>query len=153
MVQKRLQGLGKDESKNLFEKVAFGSDHLYLQDELVEIGQKIVEACGGVPLALRVAGSLVYGQDKKKCQTVQEVDVANMGNNDITQILKLSYHHLPFSLKNCFSYCAIFPKDYTMKKDMLINIWTAHNFIVPLHEGQSIEDAGEELFLSDYENN
>ncbi|XP_057528235.1 putative disease resistance protein RGA1 [Amaranthus tricolor] len=143
----QLQGLKKEDSWSLFEKVAFGSEQWNHHDDLVEIGQKIVEACGGVPLAIRVAGSLVYGQDKKKWEAVQEVGVANMGNNDITQILKLSYHHLPFSLKNCFSFCAIFPKDYRMKKNTLINLWIAHNYIVPSHKGQSIEDAGEEHFL------
>ena len=58
--------MGKSESKNLFEKVAFDFECLNLHDDLVEIGQKIVEACAGVPLALRVAESLVFGQDKKK---------------------------------------------------------------------------------------
>ncbi|XP_057528172.1 putative disease resistance protein RGA3 [Amaranthus tricolor] len=143
----QLQGLNKEDSWSLFEKVAFSSEQWNHHDDLVEIGQKIVEACGGVPLAIRVAGSLVYGQDKKKWEAVQEVGVANMGNTDITQILKLSYHHLPFSLKNCFSFCAIFPKDYRMEKNTLINLWIAHNYIVPSHKGQSIEDAGEEHFL------
>ncbi|XP_057528161.1 putative disease resistance protein RGA3 [Amaranthus tricolor] len=143
----QLQGLKKEDSWSLFEKVAFSSEQWNHHDDLVEIGQKIVEACGGVPLAIRVAGSLVYGQDKKKWEAVQEVGVANMDNDDITQILKLSYHHLPFSLKNCFSFCAIFPKDYRMKKNTLINLWIAHNYIVPSHKGQSIEDAGEEHFL------
>ncbi|CAO2839061.1 unnamed protein product [Amaranthus hypochondriacus] len=143
----QLRGLEKEDSWSLFEKVGFGLEHCNYNDDLVEIGQKIVEACGGVPLAIRVAGSLVYGQNKNKWEAVKEVGVANMGNNDITQILKLSYHHLPFSLKNCFSFCVIFPKDERMQKNMLIDLWMAHNYIVPLHEGQSIEDAGEEHFL------
>ncbi|CAO2839063.1 unnamed protein product [Amaranthus hypochondriacus] len=143
----QLRGLEKEDSWSLFEKVGFGLEHCNYNDDLVEIGQKIVEACGGVPLAIRVAGSLVFGQDKNKWEAVQEVGVANMGNNDITQILKLSYHHLPYSLKNCFSFCAIFPKDERMKKNMLIDLWMAHSYIVPLRKGQSIEDAGEEYFL------
>ncbi|XP_057528202.1 putative disease resistance protein RGA1 [Amaranthus tricolor] len=100
----KLQGLAKKESWSLFEKIAFGSEHSNLHDDqLVESGQKIVEACGRVPLALRVAGSLVYGQDKRKWQIVQEVGVAKKGNdNGITHILKLSYQHLPFSIKKLF---------------------------------------------------
>ncbi|XP_057528162.1 disease resistance protein RGA2-like isoform X1 [Amaranthus tricolor] len=141
-----LQGLKKEDSWSLFEKVAFSSEQWNHHDDLVKIGQKIVEACGGVPLAIRMAGSLVYGQDKKKWEAVQEVGVANMDNDDITQILKLSYHHLPFSLKNCFSFCAIFPKDYRMEKNTLVNLWIAHNYIVPSHKGQSIEDAGNTKF-------
>ena len=33
-----------------------------------------------------------------------------------------------------------------MRKDLLISLWIAHNYIVP-YEGQSIEEAGEEHFL------
>ena len=34
-----------------------------------------------------------------------------------------------------------------MQKNMLISLWMAHNYVVPLYEGQSIEDAGEDHFL------
>lgn len=61
-------------------------------------------------------------------------------------ILKLSFHHLESPLKSCFSYCALFPKDSVIAKDLLISLWIAQGFIVPLDKGQSIEDAGEEYF-------
>ena len=62
----QLQGLATENAWSLFEKIAFGSEHSDHHIDLVEIGHKIVEACGGVSLVLRVAGSLVYGQDKKE---------------------------------------------------------------------------------------
>lgn len=61
-----LQGLSEEHSWCLFERTAFGSEQLKPNDQLVKVGKEIVEACVGVPLAIRVAGSLLYGQDKSK---------------------------------------------------------------------------------------
>ncbi|CAO2831535.1 unnamed protein product [Amaranthus hypochondriacus] len=144
----KLQGLDQENSWSLFKKVAYDSEHSYPLEDPEDIGEKIVNACAGVPLALRVAGSLFYGQDMNTKQAVvKKFGEADMISKDgISQLLKLNYQFLPSTLKNCFSYCAIFPKNCRMEKNMLISIWMAHNYIVPLYEGQSIEDAGEEYF-------
>ncbi|XP_021730209.1 putative disease resistance protein RGA1 [Chenopodium quinoa] len=141
-----LQGLSKENSWHLFERTAFGPDKY--NHNLVEIGLEIVDKCAQVPLAIKIVGSLLYGQDKSKWQSVQEIGLANIreSENGIIPILKLSFHHLESPLKSCFSYCALFPKDFLFFKDDLISLWMAQGYIVPLDEGQSIEDAGEEYF-------
>lgn len=117
-------------------------------DDLINIGREIVQGCARVPLAIRVVGSLSYGQDKSKWVSFQKIGLANVreSHNDIMPILKLSYHHLESPLKSCFIYCALFPKDFEIKKEMLISLWMAQGYIISLDEGQSIEDAGEEYF-------
>ncbi|XP_021773391.1 putative disease resistance protein RGA3 [Chenopodium quinoa] len=84
-----------------------------------------------------------------KWHTFEHSGFAGIGNgdNDILTILKLSYHNLTPSLKNCFSYCALFPKDYRLKRKELISLWIAQGYIVSLDRDQSIEDAAEEHFL------
>ncbi|XP_074285876.1 putative disease resistance protein RGA1 [Silene latifolia] len=143
-----LKGLSPENSWHLFEMTAFGENRRQgvNSSELVELGKKIVEQCSNVPLAIKVVGTLLYGQNESKWRLFQECGLAklNNGDNKIMSILKLSYDNLESPLKTCFSYCALFPKDFRINKEKLIRLWMAQGYIVPLDVGQSLEDAGEE---------
>ncbi|XP_021756911.1 disease resistance protein RGA2-like [Chenopodium quinoa] len=143
-----LQGLLKENSWSLFKKLAFGSEQLSPHDDLLKIGREIVEGCACVPLAIRVAGSLLYGQDKSRWISFQKIGLFNSreSQKDIMPILMFSYHQLELPLKSCFTYCTLFPKDAVIQKEILINLWLAQGYVVPLDDGQSLEDAVEEYF-------
>ncbi|XP_048495859.1 putative disease resistance protein RGA3 [Beta vulgaris subsp. vulgaris] len=143
----QLQPLSREQSWLLFEKIAFGPyDNHDGYADLIQIGREIVEKCAGMPLAIRVVGSALYGQDRSKWLSIHETGFAKSSAGDVMSILKLSYDELEFPLKSCFSYLALFPKDVVISKDMLISLWMAQGYIVPLDGGQSIRDAGEEYF-------
>ncbi|XP_074287464.1 uncharacterized protein LOC141612552 [Silene latifolia] len=143
-----LKGLSPENSWRLFEMTAFGEKGRQEANssELIKLGEKIVEQCSNVPLAIKVVGTLLYGQNESKWRVFQECGLAklNDGDNKIMSILKLSYDNLESPLKTCFSYCSLFPKDFRINKEKLIRLWMAQGYIVPLHVGQSLEDAGEE---------
>lgn len=143
-----LQGLSHVDSWCLFARMAFGEGEEQADGSQVEIGQEIVKRCANVPLSIRVVGSFLYGQDKSRWQSLKEVNFSKIkqGEEDTMAILKFSYNSLTRSLKSCFSYYALFPKDFSIRKDRLINLWLAHGCIEPQYEGQSIEDVGEEYF-------
>ncbi|XP_021846774.2 putative disease resistance protein RGA3 isoform X2 [Spinacia oleracea] len=144
-----LKGLSDENSWHLFEMAAFDKGYEQVKSgELVDIRKKIVKRCVNVPLALKVVGSLLFGQDESKWRSFQEIGLAKISNgeNQIMSILKISYHNLEFPLKSCFSYCALFPKGFVIEKERLISLWMAQGYIVPIDGGQSIEDAGEEYF-------
>ncbi|XP_074319547.1 putative disease resistance protein RGA1 isoform X2 [Silene latifolia] len=144
-----LQGLSEENSWKLFERMTFGLGTL--PDELVQIGKDIVKCCANVPLAIRVIGSLLYGQPKCKWVSFQQKALPNIcsfENNSIMHILKFSYHDLKSSLKSCFKYCALFPKDFEIDKDTLIGLWMAQGYITPSKSGQSIEDVAEDYFFT-----
>ncbi|KAJ8433906.1 hypothetical protein Cgig2_001835 [Carnegiea gigantea] len=63
----------------------------------------------------------------------------------IMPILKFSYDNLSPSMKSCFIYCAMFPKDSELQKEMLISLWVAHDYVKD--EGrQGIEVAADYYF-------
>ncbi|RVW25632.1 putative disease resistance RPP13-like protein 1 [Vitis vinifera] len=69
-----------------------------------------------------------------------------MMKGKILQTLRLSYDHLPAHLKQCFAYCAIFPKDYEFKKDSLVLLWIAEGFVQQPKGNKRLEEAGGEYF-------
>ncbi|CAO2815189.1 unnamed protein product [Amaranthus hypochondriacus] len=144
-----LRGLSDEDSWRLFKRISFNQNSRQDVDlDLVEIGKDIVKKCANVPLSIRVIGSMLYEQDKSKWRIFREMDLAKMGEGEegIMSILKFSYFHLTPQLKSCFSYCALFPKDYKIDKEMLINLWSAHGCLKPLNDSRSIDDVGDECF-------
>ncbi|KAK9667062.1 hypothetical protein RND81_14G229800 [Saponaria officinalis] len=147
-----LKGLSPENSWRLFEMTAFEEKVNDTYDvnfsELVKVGKQIVEKCFNVPLAIRVVGTLLYGQNEGKWRSFQECDLArlNNGDNEIMSLLKLSYDNLESPLKACFTYCSLFPKDLELKKEKLSRLWMAQGYIVPFDVSQSLEDAAEEYF-------
>ncbi|KAG5578413.1 hypothetical protein H5410_058547 [Solanum commersonii] len=47
----------------------------------------------------------------------------------------LSYNDLPAHLKQCFAYCAVYPKDYLFCKDQVIHLWIANGLVQQFHSG------------------
>ncbi|XP_057518627.1 disease resistance protein RGA2-like [Amaranthus tricolor] len=142
-----LGDLSEHDSWKLFERIAFEGENNQNEYDLVKIGREIICKCKNVPLAIRVVGSLLRGQDTRTWEYIKNTDLVNIKQDDngILPVLKISYYHLPFHLKSCFKYCAVFPKDYKIMKNDLIHIWMALGFVMPL-DGQSLEDAGDEYF-------
>jgi len=58
--------------------------------------------------------------------------------------LRLSYFNLKFSLRPCFTFCAIFPKDFEMVKENLIQLWMA-NGLVTSRGNLQMEHVGDEV--------
>ncbi|CAO2831733.1 unnamed protein product [Amaranthus hypochondriacus] len=138
-----LKGLSEAESWKLFERMTL----LSRQEMEALNGEKVLEKCATVPLAIRVIGSYLRGQSQGKWMHMGNIDLANdESNGDILPVLKISYYDLPFQLKRCFSYCAIFPKDCEIIKENLISLWMAQGFIQT--KGRSLEDVGEEYFMN-----
>ena len=76
-----------------------------------------------------------------------ELSKLTQQENNISLTLKLSYDHLPSHLKQCFAYCRLFPKDYRIDVDTLINLWVAQGFIVLEDPRQRFVDIGRKYFM------
>ncbi|KAK9690456.1 hypothetical protein RND81_09G128900 [Saponaria officinalis] len=145
-----LKGLSEENSWNLFKRLAFeqGKEPMNSVDRFFDIGKEIVKKCVNVPLSIRVVGSMLYDQDESKWLSLKSANLMEIGEGDdsIMPILKYSYYHLTPALKSCFSYCALFPKDFVIEKQLLIRLWLAQGCLENPHDCRSEEDVGEEYF-------
>ncbi|GMI77346.1 hypothetical protein like AT3G14470 [Hibiscus trionum] len=143
-----LEGLPDDDCWGLFKQRAFGSIGKEHQN-LFPIGRQIVKKCGGVPLAAKTLGSLMrFKRNEREWLVVQESDLWDVSQteNGILPALRLSYSHLPSHLKACFAYCTIFPKNYIIKREKLIQLWIAAGLIQSPEGRRSLEYLGNEYF-------
>jgi len=137
-----LSGLSEDECWSLFKQYAFGLDKEE-QPELVTIGKEIVKKCGGLPLAAKALGGLMRSRShEKEWLEIKNSELWSLPNeNLIFPALRLSYLYLTPTLKQCFSFCAIFPKDTEIMKNDLIYLWMANGFISS-RKNMEVEDVG-----------
>jgi len=96
------------------------------------IGREIVEKCKGVPLALASLGFLVQGRKTSQCDIwADDGDDGPLKDKEMLPSLKLSYYYMPYHLRPCFAYFAVFPKGCHIEKNNLIQQWIALGFIQP----------------------
>lgn len=127
--------LESDEAWDLFQNKV-GENTLKSHPDILEHAKKVAEKCRGLPLALNVIGETMACK-----RTVQEWRHANdvlsssaiefSGMEDeILPILKYSYDNLKREhVKSCFLYCSLFPEDYEIKKEELVDYWICEGFI------------------------
>ncbi|XP_024039150.1 putative disease resistance protein RGA3 [Citrus clementina] len=143
-----IKELAEEECWLLFNRIAFHGRAIEECEKLEQIGQQIASRCKGLPLAAKVIGSLM--RSKKT-----EEEWCRILNNDLWKIeeiekcvlslLLLTYNDLPSRVKRCFSYCAVFPKDFNIMKEKLISMWMAQGYF-SAEQDEEMDIIGEEYF-------
>ncbi|XP_034680841.1 putative disease resistance protein RGA3 [Vitis riparia] len=128
-----LQGLNDTLAWDLFSKIAFTEEPKKVHPKFVEMGKEIVNMCKGVPLVIKTLGTIL-GLKPEESHWLSIKNNGNLlslgaGSDNVLSVLRLSYNDLPIYLKPCFTYCALFPKDYEIKKNMLVQLWMAQGYI------------------------
>ncbi|GKC29151.1 CC-NBS-LRR resistance protein [Tanacetum coccineum] len=139
-----LQGLSDDEGWFMLKERANPLP------QLEEIGRDVVKKCHGLPLLVKVIGSMLqnYSGGKDKWLSVQESMVWGVEEGDmVLNTLKLSFDSLPNSItKQCFAFCSIFEDTFMIKKE-LIQLWMALGLLqVDGTRNRDMEDVGNDIF-------
>ncbi|MED6172484.1 hypothetical protein PIB30_050530 [Stylosanthes scabra] len=100
-----VEGLVKSEAFNLFCSKAFKRPEP--TEGFLDLSKEVVEYSGGLPLALRVLGSHLFGRSIKVLHSAIE-DIKNSSHSKIIDVLKISYDGLRDKEKDIFLDIACF---------------------------------------------
>ncbi|CAL5010491.1 unnamed protein product [Urochloa decumbens] len=145
----QMKSLSFVDSKKLLLKRAFGSENLCCT-HLGSVPDEILRKCDGLPLAIITISSLLADKHAK-CEwdrvlhDIGSTLAKNPCAEKMTAILSMSYFHIPHHLRTCLLYLSVFPEDFEIKKQRLINRWIAEGFV---HEeaGRTKYEMGEGYF-------
>ncbi|XVF78142.1 hypothetical protein PTKIN_Ptkin14bG0105500 [Pterospermum kingtungense] len=116
---------------------------------LVSKSRLVVKECAGLPLTVVVVAGTLKGEDDPRIwdNALNELkwrtrEVEGM-EAEVIECLKFSFDHLKDEkVKNCFLYCALYPEDFEISKDELIESWIDEGFINEMYTRQQMKDKG-----------
>jgi adenylate kinase family enzyme len=114
----KLEGLNPEQSRELFCSHAFRKPQPVAEFE--EVLNELLDACNGLPLSLKVIGSLLYGKNLEYWKA-QLRKISKILPEDIQNTLKISYDSLDEEEKLIFLDIACF--FIGERKDTAIRIW------------------------------
>jgi Leucine rich repeat/NB-ARC domain len=131
----------------------FGHQGLEKYANLLEIGEKIVKKCGGLPLAIKALGNalrITNNDDEPDEESWQDVLNSELweitqGELEVLPALKLSYDQMPSEIKQCFLIFSLFPKDFIFVRENIVKLWISLGFI-RLDGKKLAEDIGSSYF-------
>ncbi|XP_024318640.1 putative disease resistance protein RGA4 isoform X1 [Brachypodium distachyon] len=113
------------------------------------IGMNIIHKCGGLPLAIKLIGSVLATKEKTENEWRRLLNRSAWSKRNLPTELRgafyLSYDDLQQHLKQCFLYCALYPEDWNMFRDDLIRRWIAEGF-VEKQEEELLEDTAKDYY-------
>ncbi|EHA8591422.1 putative disease resistance protein [Cocos nucifera] len=137
-VEIKMNCLGQPEALDLF-KFHVGEQTLNSHPDIIDLAGVVADECRGLPLALKTIGSAMRNwrdpkrwrhaikllKDSKHAE-IQEMEILpeEGEERDMFRTLKLSYDNLPDGrTRQCFLSCCLWPEDYPIMKDELIDCW------------------------------
>ncbi|TYH74603.1 hypothetical protein ES332_D05G411300v1 [Gossypium tomentosum] len=126
---------------------------------IMPILKLVVKECAGLPLTIFVVAGTMKGEDnpliwknalgelKERIGKVEGVEA------EVIERLKFSFDHFKDEkVKYCFLHCALYPEDFEIEKDELIECWIDEGFIDDMGTRQEMNDKGQ-VILKKLEDN
>lgn len=127
--------LAWDKSWKLFQEKV-GEVALNVHPDIPSLAEIVAKECDGLPLALITIGRAMACKrtlQEWKCaiQVLKNSASDFSGMRDkVLPLLKFSYDNLSSEkVKSCFLYCALFPEDWPIDRNILIDYWMSEGFL------------------------
>lgn len=136
----KVEFLEEKESWQLFQEKV-GQKELLDLSSIRPHAEKIVKKCGGLPLALITIGRAMANKEteeewKYAIELLDNSPSELRGMEDVFTLLKFSYDNLDNdTLRSCFLYCSLFPEDFSIEKEQLVEYWVGEGFLDSSHDG------------------
>nr|POF19373.1 disease resistance protein rpp13 [Quercus suber] len=105
--------------------------------------EDILRICHGLSPAIMLLGRVLSTMESSEWSRVIDLVVAahfGKGQLPLSNFVVLSYQMLPYVLKPCFLYLAVFPKAHEISIRRLLQLWLAHGFVQTSPEASVPED-------------
>ncbi|KAJ7962947.1 Disease resistance protein [Quillaja saponaria] len=147
----RVECLAKEGAFQLFESKV-GEETLNSHPSVPDLAKEVVAECRGLPLALITVGrAMANKKDPDQWRRAIEILKNNPSKvsgivDEVFLLLEFSYNSLPSRThKTCFLYCSLFPEDYSIKKDQLIELWIGEGFLNEFGDIYGARAEGEDI--------
>ncbi|XP_006657698.1 putative disease resistance protein RGA3 [Oryza brachyantha] len=112
-----------------------------------DIGRRIVQKCNGLPMAIRRIGCHLRDVDPKEddWRRVCSSDFCGISAR-IRSTINMSYLELPYYLKRCFLYCALYPEGFVIDRQCITRQWIAEGFIVSQTNSTTVEEEAQRCY-------
>ncbi|KAK8509102.1 hypothetical protein V6N12_018190 [Hibiscus sabdariffa] len=148
--------LPTEQALSLF-RTTVGESVLSRDPDLSELADTLAGKCRGLPLALLTFAGAVAGLENPRqwrhtieLSHTHPSEIAGMGGH-VFPLLKFSYDNLKEAkYQNCFLYCSVFPEDYNIRIDELVDLWVGEGFLDasnPCDEGVFIVEVLKSAYL------
>ena len=149
--------LAPDEALSLF-RMKVGEDTYNSHPEIPTLAEEIVKECKGLPLALITIGrAMANKKTLRRWDRALEVlktfpstsSTFSSMEDQVFAILAFSYDSLSNGpIQSCFLYCSMFPSDYEILEDELVELWIGEGFFTESHDIQRARDEGYDIIES-----
>ncbi|KAF8391889.1 hypothetical protein HHK36_022229 [Tetracentron sinense] len=147
----KVECLGWDEAWELFQKMV-GDEVFNSHPEIPKLAELVAKECAGLPLAL-----ITIGRTMASKKTTHEwnraiivlrksaSEFSGMGD-EVLPLLKFSYDNLPNdTIQSCFLYCSLYPEDFDINKEELIEHWVGEGFITEFDDMNQARYQGHDI--------
>ncbi|KAF8030804.1 hypothetical protein BT93_D0100 [Corymbia citriodora subsp. variegata] len=143
-----VQCLTSKEALTLFKKNV-GKSLENCHQEIQDLAKDIAEECKGLPLALITVGRAMASREHPHewhytLKTLRNKPHELSGMEEVYHILEFSYNSINDStIQLCFLYCCLFPEDYLIRTNDLIELWIGEGLLGDTDDVYSMRDRGE----------